>query len=305
MKKFLSSVFKFSLFAAIGYTVLLVIWGNLMPQVLKPNLNYKRGGAGHLLSRLNEVKDKKNLDILFLGSSHAYRGFDTRLFENDSTKVFNLGSSSQTPKQTEVLLERYLDALTPKLVIYEVYPETFAMDGVESANDLISNDQNDLFSLKMALEINHIKVYNTLIYSALDQMIQENNHEDITHGRDIYIPGGFVQTELRYFHPTSSILKTSAFKDDQFEKFEEILAKLRSSNCDVVLVFAPVTTNEYEALGDMTLFNRRMRDLGDYYNFNEIMTLNDSLHFYDTHHLNQRGVSLFNQRLIELLSQNH
>ncbi len=276
-----------------------------MPQVLKPNLNYKRGGAGHLLSRLNEVKDKKNLDILFLGSSHAYRGFDTRLFENDSTLVFNLGSSSQTPKQTEVLLERYLDALTPKLVIYEVYPETFAMDGVESANDLVSNDQNDLLSLKMAMEINHIKVYNTLLYSVADQLLKKNNHEDSIHGRDTYIPGGFVQTELRHYQPTSSILKTSAFKDDQFEKFKEILSALRARNCDVVLVFAPVTTSEYEALGDMTLFNSQMRDLGDYYNFNEIMTLNDSLHFYDAHHLNQNGVELFNQRLIELLSLNN
>jgi hypothetical protein len=71
------------------------------------------------------------------------------------------------------------------------------------------------------------------------------------------------------------------------------------------LVFAPVTTSEYEALGDMTLFNNQMRDLGDYYNFNEIMTLNDSLHFYDAHHLNQHGVELFNQRLIELLSLNN
>ena len=42
----------------------------------------------------------------------------------------------------------------------------------------------------------------------------------------------------------------------------------------------------------------------EYYNFNEILTLNDSLSFYDYDHLNQNGVELFNKKLIELLDEN-
>jgi hypothetical protein len=46
-----------------------------------------------------------------------------------------------------------------------------------------------------------------------------------------------------------------------------------------------------------------MSSYSTYYNFNEKMTLNDSLHFYDANHLNQNGVELFNEKLIELLNQ--
>lgn len=304
MKAFLYSLLRFTFIAIVGYISLTWLWGNLMTQAWKPNLNYSRGGHGHLLSRLNEVKEKKDLDILFLGSSHTYRGFDTRLFANDSTNVFNLGSSSQTPLQTGVLLDRYLKILNPKLVIYEVYPEIFTMDGVESANDLISNDENDCFSLNMAMRINHIKVYNTLIFSAIEQYFSKKKiQEKNVHGSDTYINGGFVQKELRYYSPTSIKPKTFEFKEHQINKFKEILATLNSNNCKVILVFAPVTKNEYKALGNLTIFNKQMHRFGEYYNFNELMTLDDSLHFYDAHHLNQQGVELFNHELKAILER--
>ena len=39
----------------------------------------------------------------------------------------------------------------------------------------------------------------------------------------------------------------------------------------------------------------------DYYNFNELIKLNDSLDFYDAHHMNQTGVNIFNTKLKEVL----
>ena len=46
-----------------------------------------------------------------------------------------------------------------------------------------------------------------------------------------------------------------------------------------------------------------MTKYSTYYNFNKIVTLNDSLHFYDSHHLNQNGVEIFNKRLIKILNE--
>ena len=37
-----------------------------------------------------------NIDVLVLGSSHAYRGFDPRIFKKAGIKLFNFGSSGQT-----------------------------------------------------------------------------------------------------------------------------------------------------------------------------------------------------------------
>jgi hypothetical protein len=39
-----------------------------------------------MYSRLSEIKNYKDIDILFLGSSHTYRGFDTRIFLDSGYK---------------------------------------------------------------------------------------------------------------------------------------------------------------------------------------------------------------------------
>ena len=104
-------------------------------QCLNQILIIELDSYGHMYSRISEIKNQEDVDILFLGSSHAYRGFDTRIFLENGYKSFNLGSSAQTPTQTKVLVERYLGSLNPELVIYEVYPKTFTMDGVESSLD--------------------------------------------------------------------------------------------------------------------------------------------------------------------------
>jgi len=46
-----------------------------------------------------------------------------------------------------------------------------------------------------------------------------------------------------------------------------------------------------------------MHRSGNYYNFNEMINLVDTLHFYDSHHLNQKGVRLFNEKIIKLIDE--
>ena len=108
----------------------------------------------------------------WIGAFSTYRGFNTRIFLEYGYKTLNLGLSSQTPILTKVLLNRYLDYLNLTLEIYEVYPTTFTLDGVESSLDLISNDINDLQSLRMAFKIKIIKTFNTLIYSITRDILE-------------------------------------------------------------------------------------------------------------------------------------
>ncbi|NHW60088.1 hypothetical protein HA378_33495, partial [Escherichia coli] len=77
-------------------------------------------------------------------SSHAYRGFDTRVFSKNGISSFNLGSSSQSPINTQVLLKQYLDRIKPKMIVYEVYAGTLSADGVESSLDMLSNNKIDV-----------------------------------------------------------------------------------------------------------------------------------------------------------------
>ena len=70
---------------------------------------------------------------------------------------------------------------------------------------------------------------------------------------------------------------------------------------ELILVQAPVTTMEYNSYADNAGFDKLMQGYSSYYNFNTLIILDDSLHFYDPHHLNQLGVETFNSELIDLL----
>ena len=71
-------------------------------------------------------------------------------------------------------LRRYLDNLNPKLVIYEVYPGLFSSDGIKSSLNLIGKDVNDWETVKTSFALNHIKVYNTLIYGFFCDLTGKN-----------------------------------------------------------------------------------------------------------------------------------
>ncbi len=304
--RFIRRLLLFAGFAVPVYWVSIILSGELLPQHLRQNLSYLRGAYGHTLTRMQEAKITRDVDILFLGSSHTYRGFDPRLFAIGGLKTFNLGSSSQTPIHTRALLHRYLEGLNPETVIWEVYPETFSLDGVEASLDLISNDRIDRHAAGFVFQNGNVKVMNTLLFSIYRDKIwhKYNQREPVKKGVDTYIPGGYVEREMAYFrHETPGEPTEKEFKPKQIRAFQESLAMLKSRHIKVVLVQAPVTRALYKSFSNAKEFDSLMQTCGEYYNFNNLLQLDDSLHFYDAHHLNQEGVALFNRKLISLITR--
>ena len=77
MEEFLKSLIKNLFFIIIAIFFLLpVFW--VSP--ILGNVRFTRGGYGHMFSRLNEIENTTEKTLLFLGSSHTYRNFDTFLF---------------------------------------------------------------------------------------------------------------------------------------------------------------------------------------------------------------------------------
>lgn len=307
MKTLFRKLLLFLCFAFLFYCASLVLWERFLPDSFTQNVNYKIGSYGHMNSRIKDIPNYPDVDILILGSSHAYRGFDTRIFAEYGIKAFNLGSSAQTPIQTRILLDRYLEQLDPDLIIYEVYPSTLSSDGVESALDLIANDQNDLRSIRMAFKINNVKVYNTLIYGifrdlfALDREFVENPVK----GPDRYIEGGYVEKSLQLNNDRNEYKPTNwNTRPYQVNAFEEILTTLEEKGIEVILIQAPITTKRYSSYQNNSERDSYYQNLGVYFNFNDLLELSDRDHFYDSHHLNQNGVEIFNQEVIKTLSTN-
>ena len=86
---------------------------------------------------------------------------------------------------------------------------------------------------------------------------------------------------------------------DQIKKFNELLNFFKVNDINFFLVQSPVTKQFYESHDQEQLLSI----LGDepYLDFNNKLSLNDSLHFYDEHHLNQYGVVKFNDALIQTI----
>ncbi len=306
MKKFLISLAVFIPVAALLYSVfLLVIGSKFVPTILHPNLQYRVGPNGYVYTRLAEAKTTQNVDILFLGSSRAYRGLDVRHFNKEGISSFNLGTSAQAPLQTEVLLNRYLDQMNPKMIIYDVYPINFASDGVESALEIIANDRNDWLSLQMAFEVNNAKVYNTLLFAVFQQNFgnKKTFKEKLEKDGDRYVKGGFVTKEVSYFRFEEFPKQRYDFDEEQFEIFDKMVNKIKSKGIELLLVNSPTPGRKYTSYTNNSEFDSIMQKNADYVNFNEFMPVNDSLHFYDKHHLNQTGVDIYNNKLIELLKK--
>ena len=303
MNNFIKKIILFICFLSLFYSGCILLWGLIFPRDITKNLSYLLGAYGHLNRRIQELKAFGDVDVLFLGSSHTYRGFDPRIFAKHGIKSFNLGSSSQSPLQTEILLKRYLNLLNPKLVVYEVYPRGLTIDGIESALDLISNDKIDNLALKMALDLNHIIVYNTLIFCVMRDLLNLDSDyiEPIRKGRDTYIRGGFVEKRISSFKNKRKYPK-KRWKVVQYQKkaFQRILEKLEKRKINVILVQAPITKKFYDSYSNNSEFDSYFKSLGVYFNFNKILKLPGARYFYDHHHLNQDGVEIFNKSLLKI-----
>ncbi len=299
MFKLFKRILLYIIYTIIFYIIGVILWGEIIPDPLIKNLNYKIGSIGQMELRLNEIDTVKSIDVLFIGSSTTYRGFDTRIFQKKGIKSFNLGSSAQTPIQTEYLLKKYLPQINTGLIVIDVNPLMFTIDGVESSLDLIANDNfnKDLFIL--ALNVNNLKVYNTLIYAYYKHHFYKNDKvkTDKKRGKDTYISGGFIERDLNYFKEIKHEKQEWNFNKKQFKKFDKLIKFLQSNNYNYILVQTPIAPNLYFSRTNNVNFDLYMGKKGEYLNFNSILQMNDSLHYFDSYHLNQNGVEIYNKKL--------
>jgi hypothetical protein len=299
---FLRYCFTFLILTLFVYLGGICIWGEFFPPLLNKNLSYFRFEIGNTYERLAEAKTKKNIAILFLGSSHAYRTFDTRIYTRLGYDCFNLGTSGQSPLQTLTLLKRY-SQINAKLVIIEVFPFNFESNGAESCVDLLSNDLIDYPAIDEVIKINQLLTYNSLIFCLYKNYISpftKINKKDTT--LDCYIKGGFVQRRLSFFNPKEK-LKPKNWKllPQQLLALDEVLAILKRKDIPFILVQSPITHYLYNSYKNNEEIDSVFSKKGKYINFNVMVNLTDSLHFYDDNHLNQIGVKIFNKALISYL----
>ena len=231
---------------------MVIAWGSLNAHAyVKPSLLHRLGSQGFVYTRLAEVDTVGPVDVLIIGSSHAYRGYDTRVFADYGLSAFNLGTSAQTPLLTNLLLKRYLDRLDPKLVIYEVYPNPMSYDGVEAAVMIFANDRIDEHNFSVARRLKDIRAVNTLIYAWFLEVTGRTaafteDPYDQKRG-DRYIPGGFVERSEVYRPDAPWPESTWVTEAEGWRVLDENLTYLQERGYPYILSYTPLTSQRYAA----------------------------------------------------------
>ena len=308
MKKFLINFFLFLAFAFFFYCAGIAFLGEFGSEKFKKNLIYKKSGPGHTYSRLHDAEKVNDVDVLFFGTSLSFRGYDTRILKSQGIRAFNLGTAGETPIQTEFLIKRYLDKISPRLVVYEINPEWFTLEGMESGFDIISNLPSvDLGALKLAFRMNDVKIYNNLIYSFLKSNVHRDMDfkEPLEKSGEIYIPGGgYVESPLMFYSPSEIEPKKLNLRMEQIRAFRRSLSYIEDLAINYILIWPPVSDELYYSFRNREEIERFFEKRGSFKNYNESLPLVDSLHFSDSRHLNQEGVKIFNEAVVKFLKEN-
>lgn len=324
MKLFIRHIVLFFIAGVMIYMPVTWVVGNIGAI---SNISYIPNNYGHMDLRLAEADSlclESGPDILFIGSSHCYRTFDTRVYDEANLKVFNLGSSNQTPKQTHALLERYLEHWTPRLVIIEVHPDIMENSGNESAVDILSNTRIDPPIRSMALSQKNLRVFNTLCYRMFDKLIHpamikgdsilnvSTNSGDTSLSVDFaYVRGGFVEVTPYCYKPVTIEPTTINARPDQLEALRQCLQSLKQCQIPCLLVEVPSSRARYASYTNHRSFELQIKEIAAsyagtrYLNLNDdsriVEQLDDTTCFFDDDHLNQKGVAIFNQYFLRCI----
>lgn len=301
IRHFVGRTLLFALVACVGYILLLCLFGDLG---WARTGNFKAGNQGHIFTRMKEAREYHDIDVLFLGSSHCYRTFDTRFYEANGIHCYNLGSSNQSPIQTRVLLDAYLDSLHPKFVVFEVHDDIMRNDGVESAVDMLINVPITAEASKMAWGLKNMKVLNTWAYSLYNQKVMhrlDNFVEDSVIFNFRHVRGGFLENDSCNFVKRNYARKDLTIQPKQLKALKQCLAMLDERNIPYLLVETQDALQYRKSVKNHEWFEKQMSALGPYYY--EVLPLVDTLHFFDSYHFNKEGVRIFNEHFINILRE--
>ena len=242
---------------------------------------------------------KQDYDVLFLGSSHAYRSFDPRIFAAHGIKSYNLGTTSQAPVNSYELLKRSISRT--KAVVLEVYPDTISSQGRESYLDFLVNSNSYSLILDMAIDIWDTRY---LSFLAIKKIIDHENKDTQVKNESFF--DGYVETNSIAKENTKyeSYVLNEQYIEEQIKYLNKIIKLCKDHGVKLSFVYAPVPA-ELTIAGEHKLLVE-LSDLGQangvsFYNIGRNHNLDSKRFFFDDDHLNKEGVSVFNKMLISAM----
>ena len=236
-------------------------------------------------------------DVVVLGSSHAYRGYDPELFTARGLDMYNLGSSAQTALQARILMEEWLHAGNTGLLVLEVSKAFLEDEGVESTCELVQNVPAERAAMRMAMSLRDPRAVNLLAlrWAMHGRPPQYLSEQYVGRGYCRYTAeaDGSKVDGRSGFHPLPG----------QDKELQRLVASCRARNIPLVLVTHPVPHADPERHRAFAAHLQHLLAGTGVQHIDMAMDhhLDPRRHFADHSHLNQAGVERFVPALLRRL----
>jgi hypothetical protein len=306
MRRFIKRVVFFIPLIFIAWVAGVFISGKVFPGFLQKNVRVTYYKNYNSVS-LKEIDTVHDIDILIAGPSSAFRSFDPRIFETNNLRIFNMGSSAQSPVQTEYLARKYLQRIHPRLFIYVANVQALASDGVEGWLFLINNlQQYDGEFWEKTLSTKSYYLYSALCYNVANNNLCGTTpyHSKI----EKYISSGFVEYvedahDTNFYH-TAYSAKEYTFPSFQQEAFVRLTKLCRAANVPMLVIQVPQYDGLYNSFSNRAAIDSYFTSFSEmhYINYkdNGYFKKDD---FWDAMHLNQHGVAGMDNMIIDSLQR--
>lgn len=290
------------LMAAFFYV--LVIW-IFVEWVNRPIIHTNVPQSSTTAFMFSELEKADSIDLLFMGSSHSYRGINPSVFDTLGWHSFNMGTSSQTPRHSLILIKYYINRMKLKMLVIEVYMPVFStsMNLVEPNLAILSNASFSTEFLGLFKLATDIRMFNLFLKSLLLKLRNEPSlaTKVVEVPGERYLGKGYVERTDSMKHPDSFDVQEVKIDSLQVIALREIIRLAEEKKIVVKLIQMPVTDNLYKSFVNKNDFDRLMSSMAEYHNLNGKISLADTLHFYDSNHLNAEGVRKVQPLLISII----
>lgn len=261
---------------------------------------WEGGGTHHKFQHFDRTK---KWDVIVLGSSHAYRGYDPLVFSSNDLEMYNLGTSNQHMMCTYQIIKTHINKDNCNLLVLDMYDKVFANNDIESKSDIIQNVDDDKTALATALASNDIRALNMITLRYFNKTIDPLNTDTISY-QNGYLPS------RKILDPKKKDLAKMKFRyktEPNQKRYLDLLLKYcRKEGINIVAVSHPAPgiypLREHDQfLADVSpLFNKNKVSYYDYTNYTEMGSI---IYYSDPTHLNHIGTPRFNKILIEDLKK--
>lgn len=282
--------------------------------------------------------EPNSLDLIYIGSSHAYCTFDPEIIDNAlGTNSFNFGSPLQHPDATYYVLKEVLKYHKPEMVVFEVYwdmlDDEFDLKQADTVISAIGSRDFEREFIKEVFPINEmVKYYFKPVRYQQDVFNYWNKEfvEDFEEEHDVELLNtdteaiagvsrhkgrGFIYSDI--IMPSSEFYEKNqfvgldgdewVFNEAQKEYVEKIVKLARENDIEIVFVTAPIATISMEHIVNYDGIHNKIANLAkeldvpylDYNMVNMEENMLENKNFRDDAHLNFSGVEIVMEHFVE------